>query len=142
MFLIEKQALLQHVLAFREDCAGELSCKDTLNFWKWLCDCFLFHLKTASASRVHTWNKTSSKATDSEMQDIASEPSLMVGLCNKPVIVQRKKTNLLLILETCNFTSLLARPFTQKNCHSTKAEFCQDPCTNLMQEYFLFCFPN
>lgn len=38
----EKQALLQHVMAFRDDWADEFSCKDKLNCWKLLCGCFLF----------------------------------------------------------------------------------------------------
>lgn len=60
----------------RDDYADEFACKDTLNFSKWICACFLFKLKLASASRVHTWNKTSSKVTAPEMQDTPPEPSL------------------------------------------------------------------
>lgn len=35
-----KCALLQHLLALRDYYADEFSCKDTLNFSKWLCGCF------------------------------------------------------------------------------------------------------
>lgn len=35
-----KWALLQHLLALRDYYADEFSCKDTLNFSKWLCGCF------------------------------------------------------------------------------------------------------
>lgn len=55
-----------------------------------------------------------------EMQDIASEPSLIAVFCNKPVKVQIKKKRHL-ILQFCNFMSLLKRPFTQKRCHLTGA---------------------
>lgn len=140
LLLIEKQGLLQHVMAFRDDCAGEFSCKDTLNFWKWLTTWLLFISVKDCFFLVHTWNKTSSKVMASDMQDTPLEPSLIVVFCNKPVKVQMKKTNPLSISQICNFMSLLGRPFTQKRCHLTGAEFCQDPCTILVYGGFIVLF--
>lgn len=72
-----KRPLLQHLLALRDDYADEFSCKDTLNSSKLIWGWFLLKLELASASRVHTWNKTSSKFMASEMQDTPPEPSLI-----------------------------------------------------------------